>query len=194
MTEREKMLNGIPYNALDRELQSLQENAQILLYEYNHLSPKDKLKKSKILKELFGECGDLVFINQDFKCDYGKNIFFKGLAILNYNCVILDNSIVTIGENAFIGPNTIISCASHPILASERNSGITLSKPITLGNNVWLGANCTVLGGVTIGDNSIIGAGSVVTKDIPARVIAVGNPCKVLKEITEEDSILLKNK
>lgn len=194
MTEREKMLNGIPYNALDKELQLLQENAQILLYEYNHLSPKDKSKKSEILKELFGECGDLVFINQDFKCDYGKNIFFRGLAILNYNCVILDNAIVTIGENAFIGPNTTISCASHPILASERNKGITLSKPITLGNNVWLGANCTVLGGVTIGDNSIIGAGSVVTKDIPAGVIAVGNPCKVLREITEEDSILLKNK
>lgn len=194
MTERKKMLKGLPYNALDPELQSLQENAQILLYEYNHLSPKEKDKKSKILKELFGECGDLVFINQDFKCDFGKNIFFKGLAILNFNCVILDNSTVTIGKNAFIGPNTVISCASHPIQALERNKGLTLSKPITLGDNVWLGANCTILGGVTIGDNSIIGAGSVVTKNIPSGVIAVGNPCKVLRKITKEDFILLKSK
>lgn len=193
MTEKEKMLKGIPYNALDEELLSLQEKAQLLLYEYNLLSPKDKEKKSKILKELFGKCGNLVFINQNFKCDFGKNIFFKGLAILNYNCIILDNSTVTIGENAFIGPNTVISCASHPIQASERNLGITLSKPISLGDNVWIGANCTILGGVTIGNNSIIGAGSVVTKNIPSGVIAVGNPCKVLRKITEEDYIL-KNK
>lgn len=192
MTEREKMLKGIPYNALDPEIQTLQENTQILLYEFNHISPKEKSKKSKVLKELFGECGDLVFINQDFKCDFGKNIFFKGLAIINYNCVILDNSIVTIGKNVFIGPNTTLSCASHPILADERNMALAIGKPITLGDNVWLGANCTILGGVTIGDNSIIGAGSVVTKNIPPRVIAVGNPCKVLREITENDSVLLK--
>ena len=128
-----------------------------------------------------------------FKCDYGFNIHTEGLVFINYNCVMLDTSPIHIGENAFIGPGTCLTCAGHAIDAKERGMGVGTSKPITLEKDVWIGANCTVCGGVTIGKGSVIGAGSVVTKDIPPGVIAVGNPCKVLRPITEEDRILLKD-
>lgn len=135
----------------------------------------------------------MTFIEPMFRCDYGFNIHTEGLVFINYNCVMLDTSPIYIGENAFIGPGTCLACAGHAIDAKERGMGVGTSKPITLEKDVWLGANCTVCGGVTIGQGSVIGAGSVVTKDIPPGVIAVGNPCKVLRPITEDDRILLKD-
>mgnify|MGYP003372504010 CR=1 FL=1 len=122
-------------------------------------------------------------IESPFLCDYGYNIIFRGRAFINFGCKILDEAKVIFGENAFIGPGCGFYTACHPLDHSKRNKGIEWAKPITVGNNVWLGGDVTVLPGVTIGDNSVIGAGSVVTKDIPANCVAAGNPCKKIREI-----------
>ena len=135
---------------------------------------------------MFGTYNKLAFPGDGFKCDYGFNIHFHGLAVINYNVVMLDTSPINIGAGAFIAPGVCLACSGHAIHPSQRNRMLT-SAPITLGENVWLGANVTVVGGVSIGDGSVIGAGSVVTKDIPAGVIAAGSPCKVIREITEDD-------
>ena len=166
---------------------SLKTNAQNLLWEFNNTRPDESEKRASILQKLFGTCSPMTFIEPNFKCDYGFNIHTHGFAFINYNCVMLDTSPINIGENAFIGPGTILTCAGHPLDATERGIGTLTSKPITLKKNVWIGANCTICPGVTIGEGSVIGAGSVVTKDIPDGVIAVGNPCKVLRRITEND-------
>ncbi|NEU06358.1 sugar O-acetyltransferase [Clostridium senegalense] len=169
----------------------LQQKAKELCWRYNQTGPSEGEKRSSILKELLGTCHPLTFIEPSFRCDYGFNIHTHGLAVINYNCVILDTSPVHIGTNAFIAPGVCLACSGHAILSRQRAEGIGTSKPITIQDDVWIGANVTVCGGVTIGKGSIIGAGSVVNKDIPEGVIAVGNPCKVLREITEEDIINL---
>ncbi|WP_010297241.1 sugar O-acetyltransferase [Clostridium senegalense] len=169
----------------------LQQKAKELCWRYNQTAPSEGEKRSSILKELLGTCHPLTFIEPSFRCDYGFNIHTHGLAVINYNCVILDTSPVHIGANAFIAPGVCLACSGHAILSRQRAEGIGTSKPITIQDDVWIGANATVCGGVTIGKGSIIGAGSVVNKDIPEGVIAVGNPCKVLREITEEDIINL---
>ncbi|NRY59550.1 sugar O-acetyltransferase [Clostridium beijerinckii] len=169
----------------------LQLKAKELCWEYNKTGPSEKEKRSNILKELLGTCHPLTFIEPSFRCDYGFNIHTHGLAVINYNCVILDTSPVYIGANAFIAPGVCLACSGHAIFSTQRAEGIGTSKPITIEDDVWIGANSTVCGGVTIGKGSIIGAGSVVNKDIPAGVIAVGNPCRVLRKITEEDIINL---
>ncbi len=166
-----------------------QKKAKMLCYEYNQTSPMEDEKRKKILKKLFGTCHELTFIEPDFHCDYGFNIHTHGLTFINYNCVILDTSPVDIGAGTFIGPGTCIACAGHAIHPIQRAEGIGYSKPVTIGEKVWIGANVTVCGGVHIGNSSIIGGGSVVTKDIPDNVVAAGNPCKVIREITEDDLI-----
>lgn len=169
----------------------LQQKAKELCWRYNQTGPSEGENRSSILKELLGTCHPLTFIEPSFRCDYGFNIHTHGLAVINYNCVILDTSPVHIGANAFIAPGVCLACSGHAILSRQRAEGIGTSKPITIQDDVWIGANATVCGGVTIGKGSIIGAGSVVNKDIPEGVIAVGNPCKVLRKITEEDIINL---
>lgn len=169
----------------------LQQKAKELCWRYNQTGPSEGEKRSSILKELLGTCHPLTFIEPSFRCDYGFNIHTHGLAVINYNCVILDTSPVHIGANAFIAPGVCLACSGHAILSRQRAEGIGTSKPITIQDDVWIGANATVCGGVIIGKGSIIGAGSVVNKDIPEGVIAVGNPCKVLRKITEEDIINL---
>ncbi|AWK52135.1 sugar O-acetyltransferase [Clostridium beijerinckii] len=169
----------------------LQQKAKELCWKYNQTSPSEGEKRSSILKKLLGTYNPLTFIEPSFHCDYGFNIHTHGLTVINYNCVILDTSPVYIGANAFIAPGVCLACSGHAVLPIQRAEGIGTSKPITIEDDVWIGANVTVCGGVTIGKGSIIGAGSVVNKDIPAGVIAVGNPCKVLREITEEDVINL---
>lgn len=166
-----------------------QIRAKELCWEYNKTGPREEEKRSKILKELFGTCPDLMFIEPDFHCDYGFNIHVHGFAFINYNCVILDTSPVHIGEGAFLAPGVCLACSGHVVDPEQRAKGIGTSAPITLEKNVWLGANVVVTGGVTIGEGSVIGAGSVVTKDIPAGVIAAGVPCKVIRKITEQDKI-----
>lgn len=164
-----------------------QHKAKMICWQYNQTRPDEGETRSELLKELLGECHPLTFIEPSFRCDYGFNIHTHGLTVINYNCVILDTSPVWIGANVFIGPGVCIACSGHAFLPEQRAQGIGYSKPITIGEDVWIGANSTVCGGVTIGNGSIIGAGSVVNRDIPAGVIAVGNPCRVLREITEAD-------
>lgn len=168
---------------------NLQLKAKKLCWQYNQTAPDDPESRTAILHELLGDCTPLTMIEPDFHCDYGFNIHFHGLAVINYNCVFLDTSPIEIGENAFIAPGVCLACADHPIDAAERSSGISTSSPITIGRDVWIGANATVCGSVTIGDKTVIGAGSVVTKSIPAGVVAVGNPCRVLRPITEADRL-----
>lgn len=167
--------------------QDYKQNAQRLCWKYNQTSPDAQEERQAILKELLGTCSDKTFIEPSFRCDYGFNIHVHGFMFMNYNCVILDTSPVHIGNGAFIAPGCVLACPGHALVAEERMEGIGTSAPIILEDNVWLGANVTVLGGVTIGEGSMIGAGSVVNKDIPAGVIAVGNPCRVLRPVTDAD-------
>lgn len=167
----------------------LQDNAKTLCWEYNKTAPWEKEKRREILQKLFGTCHPLTFIEPSFRCDYGFNIHTHGLTVINYNCVILDTSPVSIGVNAFIAPGVCIACAGHSIDPVQRSIGVGTSAPITIEDNVWIGANATICGGVTIGEGSVIGAGSVVTKDIPAGVVAAGNPCRVLRPISEKDKL-----
>lgn len=167
----------------------LQDSAKTLCWEYNKTAPWEKEKRGEILQKLFGTCHPLTFIEPSFRCDYGFNIHTHGLTVINYNCVILDTSPVSIGANAFIAPEVCIACAGHSIDPVQRSMGVGTSAPITIEDNVWIGANATICGGVTIGEGSVIGAGSVVTKDIPAGVVAAGNPCHVLRHISEKDKL-----
>lgn len=170
-----------PHEAPDR--------AKTLCWEYNRTAPGETEKRREILQELLGTCDHLTFIEPDFHCDYGFNIHTHGLAFFNYNCVVLDTSPVHIGAGAFIAPGVCLACSGHAIEPEQRAQGIGTSAPITLEDNVWIGANATVCGGVTIGAGSIIGAGSTVTHDIPAGVIAAGSPCRVIRPITEQDRV-----
>lgn len=163
--------------------------AKQLCWEYNQTSPEEGAKRKDILNKLFGTCHELTFIEPTFRCDYGFNIHTHGLTIINYNVVILDTSPVNIGANAFIAPGVCIACAGHSLDAGQRGMAISTSKPITIEEDVWIGANAVVCGGVTIGKGSVIGAGSVVNKNVPAGVVAAGNPCRVIRKITEADKI-----
>ena len=177
----QRMQQNTPYCSRYTDMPSqLQQKAKTLCWQYNQTGPHQQ-------QELLGSCHPLTFIEPSFRCDYGFNIHTHGLTVINYNCVILDTSPVHIGENAFIAPGVCIACSGHSKDAAQRAAGIGTSAPVTIGRDVWIGANSTVCGGVSIGDGTIIGAGSVVTKDIPSGVIAAGNPCRVLRKVTEED-------
>lgn len=171
----------------------LKAKAQRLCWEYNHSAPDERQRRQDILAELFGTCHPLTFIEPSFHCDYGFNIHTHGLTVINYNCVILDTSPVHIGAGAFIAPGVCLSCAGHSIDPTQRSEGISTSKPIYLEDDVWLGANVVVCGGVTIGKGSVIGAGSVVTHDIPAGVVAAGVPCRPIRPVTEKDKVPQEN-
>ncbi|MBC5625765.1 sugar O-acetyltransferase [Clostridium sp. NSJ-49] len=187
MNQKERMLAGLPYKAwLDGLKEERMEN-KLKIYDYNLTRPDNKKKMKEMIKNILGKTGEEVFIEQPFRCDYGKNIEVGNNFFANYNCVILDVAKVTIGENVMFAPNVSIYTAGHPIHPESRNSGYEYGIPVTIGNNVWVGGNVVITPGVTIGNNVVIGAGSVVTKDIPDNVIAVGNPCRVIREITEED-------
>lgn len=170
-----------------------QERARELCFEFNMSSPKEKDKRRVILNELLGSSTPLTFIEPTFRCDYGLNIHLHGLTVVNFNCVFLDTSPINIGKNCFIAPNVVLACSSHPLDSEERNAGYLISKPINIGENVWIGANTTIIGGVDIGSNVVIGAGSVVNRSIPDNVVAVGNPCKVLRPITAKDKIMIED-
>lgn len=171
------------------ELSKMQHKAKMLCFEYNNTSPDEKEKRKEILKNLLGTYNPLVFIEPTFHCDYGFNIHMHGLTIINYNCVILDTSPVNIGKNVFIAPGVCIACSGHSINSEQRAKGIGTSKPITIEDDVWIGANSTICPGVTIGKGSVIAAGSVVNKDIPQGVVAAGVPCKEIRTVTKDDII-----
>ena len=188
MTEKEKMLASEVYSAVDPELLEELMVTREMLYEYNSLHPSETRRMKEILKGLLGYVADDEFlINQPFRCDYGKQISIGKRFFANFNFTVLDEARVTIGDDCFIGPNVSIYTACHSTDPVERNSRQEWARPVTIGHNVWIGGSVTILPGVTVGDNSIVGAGAVVTKDVPANVIVVGNPARVLRQITDDD-------
>ena len=190
MSEKDKMLAGKLYDAnYDKELIEERYKAKDICFEYNNLKPSDSEGKDKIIKKLFAKTGEQIIVEQNFWCDYGYNIFVGENFYMNHNCIILDGAKVEFGDNVFIAPNCGFYTAGHPLDYKTRNKGLEYAKPIKVGNNVWIGGNVIVLPGVTIGDNVVIGAESIVNKDIPSNSVAVGNPCKVIREITDEDRI-----
>ena len=190
MTEKEKMQNQLLYDAnYDIDLLKERNRAKDLCYEFNQLRPSDEEGKKCVLKKLFGKTKGEFCVLAPFWCDYGYNIEIGENFFANHNTVILDCGKVIFGDNVFIAPNCGFYTAGHPIDLERRNQGLEYAYPITVGDNVWIGGGVQVLPGVTIGSNVVIGAGSVVVKDIPDNSVAVGNPCKVIRAITEEDKI-----
>lgn len=180
MTEKEKMLVGMVYDATDPELLHELAATRERICDYNTLRPSETEKMRAILKELLGGIGDdEIIINQPFRCDYGRQITVGKRFFANFNLTVLDEARVTIGDDCFIGPNVSIYTACHSTDPIVRNTRQEWARPVTIGNNVWIGGSVTILPGVTIGDNVSIGAGSVVVHDIPSNTVAVGNPCKV---------------
>ena len=163
--------------------------AEELYTEFNQTRPSEKAKRAELLRQLLPHMEEHVVILPHLYVDYGYHCFIGAGTYINHGAYLMDCAKITLGRHCFIGPNCGMYTAIHPMLPEERNSGLETTAPITLGNNVWLGGDVTILPGVTIGSNTVIGAGSVVTKDIPSGVVAVGNPCKVLRPITEKDSI-----
>jgi len=183
MTAAQKMLAGLPYDIMDAELIALREAARRACYAYNRADPMEADPPSPILGSLFGGFAETAFIEVPFRCAYGVNTHIGEEAFLNTGCVILDCARVEIGAKTLLGPCVQIYTAIHPLDPIERAAGIETAKPVTLGRNVWIGGAAVVLPGVAIGDNAVIGAGSVVTKDVPANAVAVGNPATVIKRI-----------
>ena len=187
MNQKERMLAGLPYKAWLDGLSEERLACKQKVYEFNHLPPAESDKACQLLKDIFGKTGESIWLEAPFHCDYGWNIEIGENFFANYNLIILDVGKVTIGNNVQCAPNVSIYTAGHPLHPESRNSGYEYGIPITIGDNVWIGGNAVIMPGITIGENSVIGSGSVVTKDIPAWSIAVGNPCKVVRTITEED-------
>ena len=192
MSEKEKMLAGLHYNSRDPELLERYYLVRKLLAKLNNSSPIDSEQRNELFTSLLGRIGDNVWIETPFFCDYGENIYIDEGTFINVNAIFLDNNIINIGKNGLIGPGVQLLTASHPLSARERliisNGNLkasykTFSKPIHIGDNVWIGGNTVVLPGITIGNNVTIGAGSVVTKDIPDNLLAFGNPCKIIRQI-----------
>lgn len=188
MTEKEKARAGMLYDAnYDKELEGERIACKDLCAQYNHLLPSQEVERKALIKKIFAKTGDSFWIEQNFWCDYGYNIEIGENFYANHNLVILDGAKVTFGDNCFIAPNCGFYTAGHALDVEQRNQGLEIAWPITVGNNVWFGGNVVVLPGVTIGDGAVIGGGSVVNKDIPSEVLAAGNPCRVIRSITEED-------
>lgn len=186
MTDWEKMQAGMIYNDFDDDLFQRRVEAKKLFRAYNKTDDDEVEIRQNIMKELFKSVGSKVWIEPDFRCEFGRNIIIEDNVYINFGCVILDCAEVTIGANSLLGPNIGLYAVNHATDAEERMHGGCYGKPIHIGKNVWLGGDVKILAGVSIGDNTIIGAGSIVTKDIPSNVVAVGNPCKVIREITDK--------
>lgn len=184
-SEKQKMLAGELYNALDPQLSEERLKARLLIKALNDTKEDQPEDRSQILKELLPNADDGLWLQPPFYCDYGYNISLGKNVFFNFNCVILDVAAVTIGSRTLFGPDVQIYTATHPINYKERASGLEFAKPITIGEDVWVGGSVVICPGVTIGDRSVIGAGSVVTRDIPNDVFAAGNPCRVIRSIEQ---------
>ena len=187
MNQKERMLANLPYKAwLDGLTEERHENA-VRLYHYNHLPPEQWDQRDRLIREILGKAGEQVHVKAPFYCDYGYNIEIGNNFFSNYNFTVLDVGKVRIGNNVQVAPNVSIYTAGHPVHPESRDTGYEYGIDVTIGDSVWLGGNVCIMPGVTIGKNAVIGAGSVVTRDIPENVIAAGNPCRVIREITEAD-------
>lgn len=188
MNQKERMLANLPYKSWMDGLSEERFENKKKIYKYNNLPTEAVEEKNVLLREILGKtCEGYLNIEAPFYCDYGYNIEVGTNFFANYNFIVLDVGKVKIGDNVMMGPNVAIYTAGHPLHPESRNSGYEYGIDVTIGNNVWIGGNACVMPGVKIGNNAVIGAGSVVTKDIPDNMLAVGNPCKPIREITEAD-------
>lgn len=194
MGQLKRMLSGELYMAEGEELGKIRDNLLDKLYQYNHAHYNNHKLRDELIKEILGGYKDKLKITPPVYFDYGKHTFVGKNFYANFDCIFLDVNTITIGDNVMFGPRVGLYTAGHPIDKDIRNTGLEYGLPITIGNNVWIGGNVVVMPGVHIGDNTIIGSGSVVTKDIPSDVIAAGNPCKVIRKITTEDKIYWEGK
>jgi maltose O-acetyltransferase len=182
-TEKEKMLSGELYNAMDSELTKERLQARLLVKQLNDSGEDEAAKRARIIKNLIPNAGAHLWLQPPFYCDYGTNIIIGDDVFFNFNCVVLDVARVIIGHRTKLGPNVQIYTATHPVDYKERATGLEYGKAITIGEDVWVGGSAIICPGVTIGDRTVIGSGSVVTKDIPSDVLAAGNPCRIIREL-----------
>ena len=187
MTTRERMQSGKLYFCTDEEIAKEQLECLEILYDYNHTRPSESQKREQILKNLLAEIGENCYIEPPLHASWGKYTHFGNNVYAQFNLTLVDDTDIFVGDNVMFGPNVIIATAGHPVDPPLREKVAQFNIPVRIGKNVWIGAGAIVLPGVTIGDHSVIGAGSVVTKDIPPNVVAVGNPCRVLREINDRD-------
>lgn len=182
------MHNGNLYLPMDKTILKVQEAAQELQYDYNQTRPSDHEKRSQLLKQMFAEIGEETYIEPPLHANWGGHFMHFGNHIFaNYNLTAVDDTNIYVGDHTMFGPNVILASGTHPVLPALREKEYQYNLPIKIGRNCWLGAGAIVLPGVTIGDNTVIGAGSVVTKDVPANAVAVGNPCRVMRAISARD-------
>ena len=188
MTLYDKMHSGEIYNSGDSELLAYQSRFVERLYDYNSLRPSQQKERDALLKEMFAEIGEGCYIEPPFHANFGgRHVHFGNHVYANFNLTAVDDMHIYVGDHTMIGPNVTLASAGHPVWPELREKGCQFNMPIHIGKNCWLGAGTVVVPGVSIGDNTVIGAGSIVTKDIPANVVAVGNPCRVMREIGERD-------
>lgn len=179
--EWRKMLDGESYEAAYPAFHSLLKRTRLLVRRFNDAMPDDEETLQGLLHEIFGRVGRNLHVNQPLRVDYGCNILVGDDVFINFNFTVLDEALVTIGNNVFIGPNVSIYTACHPLDPDERRDGTEWAEPVTIGNDVWIGGSATILPGVTVGDGAVIGAGAVVTRDVPARTAVGGSPAKVIR-------------
>ncbi|MBQ9041812.1 MAG: sugar O-acetyltransferase [Eggerthellaceae bacterium] len=189
MTEWEKLQAGLVYNDFSEALFSMRVQAKKLFRAYNATDDDQVVLRRELLEKLLGHVGKNVWIEPDFRCEYGRNISIGDRTYLNFGAIILDCAPVSIGSDVLVGPNLGIYAVNHSLVADERIAGACVGAPVVIGDRAWLGGDVKVMAGVTIGEEAVIGAGSVVTHDVPAGVVAAGNPCRVIREITEADRL-----
>lgn len=190
MTEYEKMIKGLIYNPGDEEITKEQFQYLDKLWEFNKLKPSQHAEKTKYMKEMLAECGEDCYIELPFYANWGgHHVHFGNKVYANFNLTLVDDGHIYVGDKVMFGPNVTVATANHPIEPSLRSKGLQYNKDVYIGENTWIGAGSIIVPGVKIGKNTIIGAGSVVTKDIPDNVVAVGNPCKILREVSARDKI-----
>ena len=188
MTQRERMNQGLVYDPFDEEVAAFQRECMEVLYDFNLTRPNELEKRQQLLKSMFGKIGEGWYIEPPLHSNFGaRHVFMGNDVYANYNLTLVDDGNIYIGDNVMFAPNVIVATAGHPIIPELRLRGLQFNKDVHIGNNVWIGAGAILMPGVSIGDNTVIGAGSVVTKDIPSNVVAVGNPCHVLRPIGEKD-------
>lgn len=188
MTQYERMKKGLIYDSADPEIMGEQVIYQDKLWEFNQLKPSEFEKKERYMQELFAECGEGTYIELPLRANWGGHHVYLGSHVyINFNLMLVDDGNIYIGDKVMIGPNVMIATANHPVNAKLRGRGLQYNRDVRIGENTWIGGSVSIVPGVTIGANTIIGAGSVVTKDIPDNVVAVGNPCRVLREVGEHD-------